>query len=157
VNLTPLLTWLQNTTVATTIANSLYLLAVLSALHLVGFTLLMGSALVGNLRLVGVVLATLPVASVMAPTRRAIAVGLGMSVTTGLLLFSTRANGAAHNWIFELKMALLVTAAAFHFIVQSRFGRAGNTASAAQGVVGFVGLLLWISVALAGCAFIFLE
>jgi hypothetical protein len=155
--LTPLLTWLQNTTVAMTIANSLYLLAVLSALHLVGFTLLMGSSLVGNLRLVGVLLPTLPVASVLAPTRRAIVVGLGISVTTGVLLFSTRANNAAHNWIFELKMALLVTATAFHFVVQSRFGRTDDAAAAAQGVVGVVGLVLWISVALAGCAFIFLE
>ena len=149
--------WLQSTSLAIAIANSLYLMAGLSALHLVGFTLLMGSALVGNLRLVGIVLPTLPIADVVRPARRAIALGLALSVATGLLLFSTRALNAVYNWIFDVKMGLLLAAIVFHVVVPSRFASSALRPSGAARIVGAGGLLLWIGVALAGCAFIFLE
>jgi len=151
------LAWLQATPMATAIANSLYLLAGLSALHLVGFTLLMGSALVGNLRLLGVALSNLEVSEVIAPARRALAAGLAISVATGLLLFSTRATNAAANEIFQAKMALLVAAAAVHFGLQSRFARLDRPLTPGATAVGALGLVLWFGVALAGCAFIFLE
>jgi hypothetical protein len=149
--------WLQSTPLAIAIANSLYLLAGLSAVHVIGFTLLMGSALVGNLRLAGMVLPMLPIADVVRPARRMIAVGLTLSFATGFLLFATRALNATYNWIFDLKMGLLLCAAIFHFVVPSRFATADIRPSGGARIAGMVGLALWISVALAGCAFIFLE
>jgi hypothetical protein len=149
--------WLQSTPMAMSIGNSLYLLAGLSALHLVGFTLLMGSALVGNLRLLGVMLPDLAIADVVRPARRALAAGLTISLVTGFLLFSTRATNAVGNEIFRLKMALLVAAALVHFVVQSRFAGDSSGGGRFAPAAGALGLLLWISVGVAGCAFIFLE
>jgi hypothetical protein len=50
----PFLAWLEGTSVALTVRDSLMLNAVLSAVHLVGFTLTTGGALVANLNLLGV-------------------------------------------------------------------------------------------------------
>ncbi len=150
----PLLESLQHQGFAHAIANSLYLTAVLSATHLLGFTLLMGSAVIGNLRLAGLLLPNLPVAEVAGPTRRAMAFGLAISVTTGFLLFSTRAAAASENGFFQLKMLLLLSASVVHFGWQLRVI---DRDTAARRVAGVVGLMMWLGVALSACAFILLE
>ena len=85
------------------------------------------------------------------------AIGLGLSLTTGLLLFSSRAASAAHNNIFQLKMLLLIAAAAFHWTASRPTARLSAPSPARLRATGLAGLALWFSVALAGCAFIFLE
>jgi hypothetical protein len=149
--------WLQSTSVATTIANSTQLTASVSAVHLVGFALLMGGVLVSRLRMAGAMLSGHPVADVAASADRGVAIGLAISVTTGLLLFSTRASGAAENGLFQLKMCLLVAAGAFHFTAHRWGVRQASASAGLLRAVGLAGLSLWIGVALAGCAFIFLE
>jgi hypothetical protein len=149
--------WLQATTVATTIANSTPLTAGLSAVHLVGFALLMGGALLSSLRMAGAFLADRPVIDITGSADRGVALGLGISVTTGILLFSARASGAAQNSLFQLKMCVLVVAAAFHFTVHRRRTRRASASPGLLRAIGVTGLTLWIGVALAACAFIFLE
>ena len=149
--------WLQSTSVATAITDSMPLLAGLSAVHLVGFALLMGGALVSSLRMAGVFFADRPMIDITGGPNRGVAVGLGISVITGLLLFSTRASAAAENGVFQLKMGLLVAAAAFHFGLHRTVNRRSAVSPGLLRAVGLAGLALWIGVALAGCAFIFLE
>lgn len=149
--------WVETTVLAIAIRESLRLTAGLSAAHLVGFTLVTGGALVANLRLLGVLLPGRPAAQITDPAARGIAVGLALSVTTGLLLFGPRASSAAANSTFQLKMGLLVAAAAFHFVVHRQVARHGTASTAVQRMTGAVGLALWTSLALAGCAFILLE
>jgi len=48
--------WLESTGIATTVRDSLLLTSTLSAVHLLGFTLITGGAFVSNLRLLGVLL-----------------------------------------------------------------------------------------------------
>src|SRR5439155_1705744 len=108
VALAPLFTWVQATGVAKAVADSVMLTAGLSAIHLIGFTLLMGSALVSNLRLAGVLFQQRPIVEVHDPANRAIALGLIVSIFTGLLLFAARASAASANGFFQLKMGLLV-------------------------------------------------
>lgn len=143
--------------IATTISQSVPLNGVLSGLHLVGLTLLVGSVLVSTLRLLGVVLPHEPVAEVTRATRRGIAVGLAISVASGLLLLSPRISRASANYIFQLKMLLLCAAAAFHFTIYSNAARGSGRTGLAPRVVGALGLLLWFAVVLAGAAFILIE
>jgi hypothetical protein len=148
--------WVETTRVAHAVRDSLMLTASLSAIHLLGFTLITGAALLTNLRFIGVLLTKQPLNDVTRPATRGIAVGLAISVITGGLLFSTRAVAAAENRIFHLKMSLLVAAAIFHFAVQRRMAIAGHQ----RGMVrasGVLGLGMWLGLALAGCAFILLE
>ena len=147
---------LQDSWIAHAIGESQMLTASLSALHLLGFTLVMGSAVLANLRLMGLVLADLPFSDVMRPASRGLAVGLVVSATTGFLLFMPRAEGAAGNSTFRLKLSLLVAALLAHLFVADRVAAPSSAAAAAR-AVGATGLLLWFGVALAGCAFILLE
>jgi len=152
-----LLEWFQATGVAATVRDSLVLTAALSAVHLLGFTLVTGGALVSNLRLVGALFPRYPVVEVSRPASRGIAVGLVLSITTGLLLFAPRAIAASSNSTFQLKMLLLLGAAAFHVTLHRGVAWRPSTTPRLQRLIGGVGLALWLGLALAGCAFILLE
>ena len=149
--------WVETTRVAMAIRDSLTLTATLSAAHLLGFTLITGGALLTNLRCLGVLLARQPLNDVFRPASRGIAIGLAISVFTGALSFSTRATAAAGNSIFQTKMSLLVAAVVLHFGVQRRFARAAGPETGVVRATGMLGLVVWLGLALAGCAFILLE
>ncbi|HEV8397152.1 MAG TPA: hypothetical protein VGQ37_22875 [Vicinamibacterales bacterium] len=142
-----ILTWLEATTVAGTVRESIGLTSALSALHALGFTCIMGGALFANLGRLGVLFPGRPVRELTVPGSRLIALGLMVSVPSGVLLFAPRAMVAGHNTFFELKMGLLLTAAAVQFGLLRRETRA----------IGAASLLLWIGLAAAACAFILLE
>ena len=148
--------WLEATRVAVTVRDSLMLTGALSAVHLIGFTLTTGGAVVANLNLLGVLFPARPPIEVTGPASRGIALGLAISVLTGALLFAGRASAASQNGIFQVKMALLAAAVLFHLFVHRRVARGGDTGVMRQGTA-LVGLLLWLGLALAGCAFILLE
>ena len=148
--------WLEGTRMAITVRDSLTLTGALSAVHVVGFTLTTGGALVANLNLLGVLFPGRPPIEVTRPTSRGIALGLTISALTGLLLFAPRATVASVNGIFQTKMLLLVAAVLFHALVHQRVAASTVSAAARRGT-GAIGLLLWTSLALAGCAYILLE
>ena len=152
-----MLSALQSSWLARAVAESQMLTASLSALHLIGFTLVMGSAMVSNLRLVGVLFADQPAAEVTRPARRALLFGVCLSAVTGSLLFMPRAASAMTNDFFRVKIALLVVALLFLVTVQSRVARRASTAPGTARVAGATGLALWFGVALAASAFILIE
>lgn len=143
---------------AITVRDSLMLTGALSSVHLLGFTLTTGGALVANLNLLGILLRDRPPIAVSRPATRGILVGLTISLLTGALLFAPRATAASVNGIFQAKMALLIAASAFHLTVHQRVARReGGGSVPLRRLTAGVGLLLWIGLALAGCAFILLE
>jgi|SRR5687767_470092 hypothetical protein len=148
--------WLEGTRVAVTVRDSLMLTGALSSVHLLGFTLTTGGALVANLNLLGVLLRDRPPIVVSRPATRGILAGLTISLLTGALLFAPRATVASGNGFFQVKMALLIAASAFHLAVHQRVARDG-TGVALRRLTAGIGLLLWTGLALAGCAFILLE
>lgn len=143
---------------AITVRDSLLLTGALSSVHLLGFTLTTGGAFVANLNLLGILLRDRPPIVVSRPATRGILVGLTISLLTGALLFAPRATAASVNGIFQAKMALLIAASAFHLTVHQRVARREGAGSIPlRRLTAGVGLLLWIGLALAGCAFILLE
>ena len=147
---------LASTAFARTIAESQMLTAGLSAVHLLGFTLVMGSGLLSGLRCLGVLLRERPLSEVMSAASTGLVVGLGISVVTGFLLFVPRAPGAAANEFFRAKMLLLISVVAFHAMIQRR--RASRIAGDGAIVwVGALGLALNLALAMAASAFILLE
>jgi hypothetical protein len=143
--------WIENTSLAGAVAGSAGLTASLSAIHIVGFTLVTSGALVANLRALGVLFRAQPVANVVRPASGAILVGLAISMSTGALLFAARAAEVSSNGTFQLKMVLLAAAASFHFTVHRRL------AAEHERVAGAIGLSLWLGLAVTACAFILLE
>ncbi len=153
----PLLSWMQGSRIASTIADSTLLGGLLSAIHLLGMTLLVGGALVSTLKLLGVIFPEQPVSDVTTATDRGMILGLTISVGTGLLLFAPRASEIVQNSFFQTKMLLLLTAGLFHFAVRRRVTGERHSAPGLRRFAGACGFALWFGVALAGCAFILLE
>ena len=146
--------WLEATPVAQTIQGSLVLSGALSALHLLGLALVAGGALFSNLAGFGVLGPKEYRADALPPAGRGISIGLAISLVTGFLLLMPRAVTAAENSTFRIKMVLLALAALIHVTLQ----RAGpNDVGGMAGAARVLGLMLWLGVALAGCAFILLE
>ncbi len=155
--LAPFLARVEASTLATTIGQSTLLNGLLSGIHLLGLTLIVGGVLVSSLRLLGVLLPDHPVAELTSASRRAIVAGLAISVTSGLLLLSPKAAIVPTNTIFQTKMLLLSAAVAFYFAIYRRAARGDAGTFLSPRLTGALGLALWTSVALAGCAFILLD
>lgn len=152
-----IVTWLESTIVARAVGESLFLTAWLSATHILAFTLVMGSALLSNLRLLNLVLPQAALAEVARPTTCGILVGLPVSLFTGVLLFSARASSVIGGSTFQTKMTLLVAAVAFFFLVQRRVTLMPEPGVILARVTGAVGLLLWMGLAATACWFILFE
>ena len=152
-----LFAWIETTSIARHVAESPMLPASLSAIHLLGFTLVTGGAFVGNLRLLGVLFPQRPIIDVTRAATRGILLGLIISVLTGALLFSARAAAASANGTFQLKMLLLASAAIFHFTVHRSVTERATVIAPRIRATGAIGLSLWIGLACAGAAFILLE
>jgi hypothetical protein len=150
-----MLDWLEATAVARSVAASATVTAWLSAVHAVGFALVTGSALVANLRGVGAVLRQCPLADVVRPANRAIALGLAVSAATGLLLFAARAADVGANGPFRVKMLLLIAAAGVQLTLVRAAAARGATRSARA--AGAAALALWLGLVLAAFAFVLFE
>ena len=152
-----LASFLESTTVAAAIRQSVPLTGLLSGLHLVGMTLIGSGAVVAGLRTTGIALKDFPLSDVTRITRRGIAIGVTISIVSCLLLFSPRASTAIVSGYFQVKMLLLAAALAFHFFnLRPIVGRRDGTTLVVR-LCGAIGTALWFAVILAGCSYILLE
>lgn len=145
-----LLSWIENTNLARTVGGSVGVTASLSAIHVIGFTLITSGALLANLHALGALFRARSIADVVRPANTAVLTGLAISAPTGALLFAARASEVGSNGIFQLKMLLLVAAAALHFVIHRRPGSYAPASAA-------LSLFLWLGLAVTACAFILLE
>lgn len=148
---------LQSSALAAAIGQSQVWLASLSALHLVGFTLVLGSAVVTNLRFLGALFPERPSTDVTAASTRMLLVGLALSAASGALMFVPRAAGAAANPMFRLKLGLVLAAVVLQAVVQPRAASTLPGTTGLMRALGLSGAVLWLGAALAACAFILLE
>ena len=124
---------------------------------MLGYALVMGGALVANLKLLGLIVPSVPVNAVVGPASRGITCGLIISIVTGILLVSWKAVAAFGNEIFLIKMLLLLVAALLHFTWQARVARSASAGGGALKLAGSIGLLLWLGLAVAAAAYILFE
>lgn len=110
--------------------------------HVLGLILLLTSLLVVNLRLLGWGLRSLPLERVMQATRRALWLGLALTMGSGFLLFLSAPVHYAGNAAFVPKMLLLLAALTVQAILYYRLTRGAAVLS----------LSLWFGVGLAGRA-----
>ena len=148
------LVWLETSRLAALMRESLWTYPIVEIVHIVGFVILVGAAVMFDLRLLGVSRA-LP-ASLMArhhlPWARA---ALILVVPSGFLMFIAHATEFAENPAFRLKLLFLVLAGlnalVFH---RGAFRSVGGWESSAVPVTAraaaVASLLLWIGVIAAG-------
>jgi hypothetical protein len=149
------LVWLETTSFAAAMREWLWLYPIVEIVHIVGLSVLVGSAALFDLRLLGLsrsIRVTALAEHLLSWARRS----LLLIVPTGLMMFTAHATEMASNPAFQLKMVLLVTAglnaAAFHAGV-FRTVAAWDLEAPAPGAAkasAILSLCLWASVITCG-------
>jgi hypothetical protein len=151
-----LLAWLEASRVATAIRNSLYLFPLIESVHVIGLTLVVGTILIVDLRLLGVASTRRPFSVVAADGLKWTWVAFALTATTGALMFATNASTYYHNIYFRTKMSLLVASGLNVLIFDLTARRSIYTwdekprAPRAGRIAATVSLVLWISVIFLG-------
>lgn len=103
------LVWLETTRVAVAMREWLWLYPAVEIVHILGFVLLVGAALLFDLRLLGLA-RHLPVSGMAGHLLRWARRSLLLVVPSGLLMFAAHATEMADNPAFQLKLLFLATA-----------------------------------------------
>jgi hypothetical protein len=143
--------WIEALPVAGAMRSWLWLYPAVEILHIVGFVVLVGAAVLFDLRLLGVS-PRLPVAELARHLGVWSWAGLAVIVPTGLLMFAAHATEMAENPAFQLKLLLIggagLNALAFRRGVFRRveeWGCDGRTPPAAR-AAAVTSLVLWAGV-----------
>ena len=150
-----MLQWLEDSSPAVAIRQSLWLYPMLEIVHITGIALLVGPAFLFDLRLLGFS-KHLPVSSLaqhLLPWSRR---GLLLIVPSGILLFLTNATTLGYDPVFSIKMTLLVVAGInaliFHrFIFRPVSSYDKNTTLPRSAkTTACISIIVWISIITCG-------
>jgi hypothetical protein len=140
----PVAAWLRESAIAYPLLN---------AAHIASIGLLLGAIVTLDLRLLGA-FRSHPLAHLGPPLRRVASVGLGLAVTTGLLLFTTRPVTYAENPAFQIKLGLLalgvLNVVALHRTGHWRRALDGAGPQGPARTAAAVSLLVWTGAVVAG-------
>lgn len=147
--------YLENTSLAAAIRDSLWAYPALEIIHILGITILAGAAFLFDIRLLGGSKEPplMSLARHLLPWSKR---GLLLIVPSGLLLFITNAVALAGNPIFWLKMTLLLSACFNGWLFHRKTDRLpGNwqekhRAPTGLRVFALLSILLWIAVIACG-------
>ncbi|HEX4810154.1 MAG TPA: DUF6644 family protein [Bryobacteraceae bacterium] len=145
--------WLGRTPVGVFMQQSTYAFAVVEMVHLLSLAILGGAILIVDLRVLGLGLKIQSVARLARELRPCLITSLLVSIVSGVLLLSEEPMKCYYNPAFRLKMLFLALAILFYFGIQQRLFQSEPQARAFLAKsAGFVSLLLWLAVGLAGRA-----
>ncbi len=148
----PTLHWLQDTALGLLLRGAdPLLIEVTQIFHVLGLLLVLASAFLLGMRLLGFVLTDLPAARLAKALRPIFAIGVVVTAGSGLAMFLSATALYAHNAAFGPKLALLIAALTVQVeLLQSIEPEAAPSRLARGGAA--LSLLLWFSVAAAGRA-----
>lgn len=147
--------WCEDLAISGTIRNSVWMFAVVQAIHLCVLAVLAGATLIVDLRLLGRGLKDQPVAQVARDAQPWLVWGFFGMVLTGVPQYITNAFSRYYaSPIFWWKMGILVLAVIFTFTVRRKVALAdeARVGPVWGKVVGLVSILLWASVTIGGRA-----
>ena len=148
--------WLEATSVAVFVRESLYGFQVLVAFHLLGLMLSVGILLWVDLRLMGVTMQRSRVSDVYRSLAPWFLSGFGVMLVSGAMLFAGFATSAYGNAYFRIKIVVLVLAGVNAIIYHLAAERASAGWDAALRppalvrIAGLTSIVLWATVILAG-------
>lgn len=150
--------WSYSSPTVDIVRNSKYAIPIIQSFHLFGITLVLGGAIILNLRLLGLGFRRLPMAALARPVWRWMIVGLVLAATSGFLVFIPDPTRYAANLAFRTKMVALCVAVAFQFLVFRKAIRSGDAESRSRRgiVIACASLTLWFLVGWCGRAIAFL-
>ncbi len=152
-SLRPFFLWADNTAVSAAIRDSRVLFPIIETIHLFALTVLFGTVIVLNLRLMGVGLRKQSLGTVSRALAPLTFGSLAVMLLSGFALFLSEAMKCYENPPFFFKMTMLFFAIAFHWSVIRWLVRKNGTASRIVSVLAAaVSLTLWFSVGAGGRA-----
>jgi hypothetical protein len=151
-----LLASLEAHPLAAGIRTSFYLFPLVEAVHVLGLTMVFGTILIIDLRLLGLASGRRPFTAVASDVLKWTWMAFAVTATTGALMFVTNAGTYYYNVYFRSKMALLVLAGVNMLVFELTTRRSVHTwdrnaaAPAAGRMVAAVSLVIWIGVIFLG-------
>ncbi len=149
------LSWLESAALAVWVRESALLYPAVETAHILGFVVLVGAAMMFDLRLLGCA-RTLPVTEAARHLLRWSRLSLLLVAPTGLMLFMTQATEMWANPVFHVKLLLIALAGfnalAFHrlsYRTVERWNRQTATPAGAK-IAAVLSLALWTSVITCG-------
>ena len=150
-DLLPYFEWVEATALGNAIRQSLWLFPVIEAVHLLGLSVLGGSVLIVDLRMLGAGLRNHAISQIARDAKPWFVGALVVMLLTGWALFASEAIKCYYNFSFWVKITTLPVAIVFAFLIRDRIAaRAGMNATAITRAVGFLSIALWFTVAAAG-------
>ncbi len=146
----PFFEWCEATGIGRTIRESLWMVPVLEAIHLVGLSVLGGALLVVDLRLLGWGLKDGTIAQLNRHARPWLLGAVALMLATGVLLFLSEAIKCYYNTAFWVKITTLPVALVFSLVIKNRFAQKAMYTSAGSQWLGTADILLWFIVAAGG-------
>src|SRR5262249_14530783 len=111
------------THIADKIRNSLLLFPLLESFHVIGLTLVFGTAAIIDLRLLGTASSKRSFRRIASDTLKWTWAAFGLTAVTGLFMFITNATVYYNNFFFRTKMVLLALAGINMAIFELTAGR----------------------------------
>lgn len=151
-DLQPLFQWFEATTIGTVVRQSLWLFPVIECVHLLALSLLGGTVLAVDMRLLGLGLREQPTADLTRKLQPWMAWALATMIATGVPMFLSEAIKCYYSPPFWYKMGFLVVAAIFAFTVRRKVATAepGRVPLFLVRLTAVVSLALWFGVGFAG-------
>jgi len=122
---------------------------VIECIHIVGFTLSVGTVALVDFRLMGIGITDHSPAELWNDTWRWTLCGLFVMIFSGLLLFSSDPDSYYLNYAFLLKMVFLLLAILYNYTAVRKTASASSPPKSSR-IVGAISLALWACVAFGG-------
>ena len=151
-----LLASVESSNLATGIRDSLYLFPLIESFHVLGLTLVFGTIVIVDLRLLGIASIRRPFTRITSDIMKWTWAAFVWTATTGVLMFITNANVYYHNFFFRTKIVLLALAGMNMVIFELTSGRTVHrwhkdaAAPLAGRTAAVLSLLLWITIIVMG-------
>jgi Family of unknown function (DUF6644) len=136
--------------------NTEYAFPILECFHIAGFAVAIGSVALVNFRLLGVGLRRHTPAQLSKDTGILTLLSLLVAVFSGMLMYSTDPDKYYLNWSFLIKIACLLLAIVFHYVVLRSVVRSRSVTIGGK-LAACVSLVLWASVVFGGIFIAFIE
>jgi hypothetical protein len=153
--LTEICNWIDQTAFSQSIQTAGWIVPTVQTIHILAIAIVASSALMIDLRLIGVFWTSRPVEAVKARFLPLIWWPLLVLLATGVIMIIAEPARSLKNPAFQLKMLLLIGALTVTYLFQlfhrrnAAFGDAGHPRAAAV-TLAVVSILLWSSIIFAG-------
>lgn len=140
---------LEDSYIGEYVRSSLWLFPVIQSFHLIGLGILGGAVVVGDLRLMGILMRTESTRYVIRVTRPWFNFGLFILIITGIPLFLSEAVKCYYSRAFWIKISCLLLGTLFVYLIRNPIVLSKDENFMIK-ILGFISFSLWVVTAASG-------